>query len=228
MTCPSVRTGVPCRETQANVARYEEESSPNARWPRWRAIEIGQRFGDRDLVAMAIHTEGLALIDVGEVPEGLALLDEAMTAVLAGDPARVFHPDHRLHLIQARLDLSDETRVSGANAVAARGRYALYRMASFPGMCRVNRAACSCLRGAWSEAEAEALLASEEMATLEPSLAAAALNQVGEVRRRTGDAQGAEAGVRPCTRTRRSIRSPVSPSFGWHREGRGGRRPGCA
>ena len=45
-----------------------------------RATEIGQRFGDRDLVALAIHAQGLLLISGGKVAEGMALLDEAMTS----------------------------------------------------------------------------------------------------------------------------------------------------
>ena len=35
-----------------------------------RAIEIAQRFGDRDLLGMAIHTQGLILMDQGRVAEG--------------------------------------------------------------------------------------------------------------------------------------------------------------
>jgi hypothetical protein len=50
-----------------------------------RATEIAQRFGDRDLLGMAIHSEGLILIDLGRVAEGVALLDEAMTSVVAGE-----------------------------------------------------------------------------------------------------------------------------------------------
>ena len=177
---------------EANVARYEGELDRTLAAAR-RAIEIGQRFGDRDLVAMAIHTEGLALIDVGEVPEGLALLDEAMTAVLAGDLSPYFTGIIYCNLIQACLELSDVRRAGEWSDAARVWCDALQPDAPFPGMCRVNRAEVARLRGAWSEAEAEALLASEEMATLEPGLAAAALNQVGEVRRRTGDVEGAEA-----------------------------------
>jgi DNA-binding CsgD family transcriptional regulator len=177
---------------EANVARFAGELDRTLASAR-RAIEIGQRFGDRNLVAMAIHTEGLALIDAGEVPEGLALLDEAMTAVLAGDLSPYFTGIIYCNLIQACLELSDVRRAGEWSDAARVWCDALQPDAPFPGMCRVNRAEVARLRGAWPEAEAEALLASEEMATLEPGLAAAALNQVGEVRRRTGDVDGAEA-----------------------------------
>jgi hypothetical protein len=42
------------------------------------AAEIGERFGDADLLALAIHEQGCALIQQERVEEGLGLLDEAM------------------------------------------------------------------------------------------------------------------------------------------------------
>ena len=42
---------------------------------------IGERFGDRDLFAMALHAEGHMLVRAGHVREGLALLDESMVVV---------------------------------------------------------------------------------------------------------------------------------------------------
>ena len=49
------------------------------------AAEIGERFGDADLFALAAHGQGYMLIKDGQVKEGLGLLDEAMVAVTAGE-----------------------------------------------------------------------------------------------------------------------------------------------
>ena len=49
------------------------------------AAAIGERFGDADLFALALHAQGTALIKWGRVDEGLALLDEAMVAVTADE-----------------------------------------------------------------------------------------------------------------------------------------------
>jgi DNA-binding CsgD family transcriptional regulator len=59
-------------------------------------------------------------------------------------------------------------------------------------MCRVNRAEVARLRGSWAESETEAVRASAELEDVDPALAASALAQVGEIRRRTGDLAGAE------------------------------------
>jgi len=53
-----------------------------------QAAEIGDRFGDPDLIALARHSRGRVLIRMGEVQDGVRLLDEAMIAVDAGECRR--------------------------------------------------------------------------------------------------------------------------------------------
>src|SRR5689334_21008720 len=49
------------------------------------AAEAGRRFGDADLCALAMHTQGEFLISVGKSAEGLRLIDEVMLAVSSGE-----------------------------------------------------------------------------------------------------------------------------------------------
>ncbi|HEX6843523.1 MAG TPA: LuxR C-terminal-related transcriptional regulator, partial [Actinomycetota bacterium] len=148
--------------------------------------------GDRGLVAMAIHTEGLALIDAGRIPEGIALMDEAMTDVLGGDLSPYFTGVIYCNLIEACLGLDDVRRAGEWSDAARVWCDALEPGTPFTSMCRVNRAEVARLRGAWAEAQAEAELATRELERIEPGVAASAFLQLGEIRRRRGDLEGAD------------------------------------
>ena len=50
-----------------------------------QVTSFGERFGDKDLTTLGLHGQGRSLIRLGKTAEGLALLDEAMIAVTAGE-----------------------------------------------------------------------------------------------------------------------------------------------
>lgn len=50
-----------------------------------RALELAREFGDTDLEVRAIAESGLALISLGRIADGVAQLDEASAAVMAGE-----------------------------------------------------------------------------------------------------------------------------------------------
>jgi DNA-binding CsgD family transcriptional regulator len=155
------------------------------------AARIGRRFGNQSLIALAIHVHGLVLIAQGQVIEGMALLDEAMTSVLAGELTPHFTGILYCSVLEACLDVADLRRAGEWNEAARAWCASLPPEAPFTGLCRVSRAQVADLRGAWSEAEAEALLVSHEQA-LNPTAAARAFYETGEIRRRIGDVAGAE------------------------------------
>jgi DNA-binding CsgD family transcriptional regulator len=167
------------RESDEAVARAE------------RATEVGLRFGDPDLVAMGIHLHGLGLIDAGRVAEGMALLDEAMTSVVAGELGTYFTGVVYCNVIAACLEVSDVGRLGEWNEAARQWCDSLPADAPFPTICRVNRAEAASLRGAWPEAEAEATRATREV-QFNPRVAARAFYETGEIRRRIGNLAGAE------------------------------------
>ena len=50
-----------------------------------RALELARRIGDSDLEAAALSHVGLARVSQGQVEEGMAVLDEAITVAVAGE-----------------------------------------------------------------------------------------------------------------------------------------------
>jgi hypothetical protein len=71
--------------------------------------EIGERFGDQDLVAMALMEQGHALVKQGRKEQGLRLVDETMVAVTAGGAVA----DRRRHrLLQHDRVLSRRVRAA--------------------------------------------------------------------------------------------------------------------
>jgi DNA-binding CsgD family transcriptional regulator len=157
-----------------------------------RAIAIGQRYGDANLVGMSIHLEGLSLIDLGRIAEGMAMLDEAMALVIAGELDAYFTGIVYCAVISACLELNDLGRAAEWSDASRPWYEALPPNSPFPGMCRVNRAEVASLRGALPEAEAEARGAVTQLLEVDPGLAAPAFHQLGEILRRSGDHAGAE------------------------------------
>jgi DNA-binding CsgD family transcriptional regulator len=176
---------------EATVARVSGELD-EAMTLAERATQIGQSFGNRDLLAMAIHTQGLVLIADGRVPEGVALLDEAMTSVVAGELSNYATGAVYCNVLEACLGLADVRRAGEWSEAARAWCESLPPVSPYPGLCRIYRAEVANLRGAWSEAEAEASRASEELMSFSPIAAAEAFYATGEIRRRIGNFAGAE------------------------------------
>src|SRR5205814_1024697 len=74
------------------------------------ALAIGQRFGDPDLMALARQAQGRSLIKLGRVAEGVALLDEAMVAVTAGEIKPMITGDIYCSVIDACSEIFDLRR----------------------------------------------------------------------------------------------------------------------
>src|SRR5919109_2146645 len=129
---------------------------------------------------MGVNLQGLALIDAGRVREGLALLDEAMTSVVAGELGPFYTGVVYCQVIEACLQLSDVARLREWNEAAKEWCDSLPPDAPFPAICRVNRAEPASLRGAWPEAEAEASRATREL-RFNPRAAARAFYETGEI-----------------------------------------------
>ncbi len=156
-------------------------------------LSIGVRTGSADIEALGLQDKGRVLVAMGEVDDGLALLDEAIVAAVGGNlnpyPTAIVYCNATV----ACQDLADYRRAVEF-AEAARQWCDRQAITGFPGMCRVRRAEVTRLRGSWAEAETEARQACVELQDFCLDYAGEGFYQVGEIRLRMGDlAASAEA-----------------------------------
>lgn len=157
-----------------------------------RILEIGTRFGDRDLQAYGLIGQGMTLIAQGKVDEGLAAVDEATVAAVGGDLTPIATGNIYCITIDVCRDLADYGRVGEWTEAASRW-CERQSVPGFPGICRVHRAEIMRLRGSLGDAELEARRSTEELTTfgLLP-FAGAGFHEIGEIRLRMGDLDAAE------------------------------------
>jgi DNA-binding CsgD family transcriptional regulator len=157
-----------------------------------RMQDLGRRFGDDSLVALGVFFEGRALVKQARVHEGLAFLDEAMLAALSDNLKPMWTGAIYCGLLDACHELFDLRRAREWTEATRRWCAPLPVASLYPGICRVHSAEILAGRGAWEQAEAEALEACTDMAGIDVFVVAAGYYEVGEIRRRRGDLAGAE------------------------------------
>ena len=155
-----------------------------------RALEIARRVGDTDLEALALQDRGRALVALGQVREGMALIDEPMTAATAELSPRT--TGRAYCNMMSTCELLGDVGRAAEWFDAAHGWSEPYTGSGYPGICRVHRAGILRLKGSLKEAEHEARRATEELADFLADVAGEAFYELGEIRLRMGDLPGAE------------------------------------
>ena len=160
-----------------------------------KTVEIGSRFGDRNLLALGLHDQGSALVRKGDAETGLALIEEATVAAVSGELSPYATGIVYCGVIAASRDVADLARAGNWTEAAQRwcDRQAI---SGFPGVCRVSQAEVMRLRGSWTEAEEAIVIAVAELNEFAPSVAATAFYELGELRLRMGDFAAAEEAFR--------------------------------
>ena len=165
------------------------------------AAEIGGRFGDRDLFALALHAQGHMLIQGGRVREGLGLLDEAMVAATAEDVSPIVTGLVYCGVILACQDVYEVRRAREWTAALSRWCEQQPEMVAFTGRCLVHRAEILQLGGSWPDALAEAQRAGRRFVETRNPAAAVAHYRRGELLRLQGDFDAAEEAYREASRS---------------------------
>jgi DNA-binding CsgD family transcriptional regulator len=161
---------------------------------------IAERFGDPELFALALHTQGHFLILGNRVAEGLGLLDEAMVAVTTGKVSPIATGIVYCGVIMGCQAAFEPRRAQEWTAVLTRWCERQPDMVAFSGRCHVHRAEIMHLKGDWAQALEEARCAERRAAQGRHRLALAeAAYLQGEVHRLRGDTSAAEAAYREAS-----------------------------
>jgi ATP/maltotriose-dependent transcriptional regulator MalT len=165
------------------------------------AAEVGRRFGDADLVALATHAQGLFLIDLGQIHEGLGLLDEAMLTVTSGEVSPMPTGIVYCGAIGGCRVAFEPRRAQEWTAALHGWCERQPDMLAFTGDCFVHRGELMELHGAWADALAELDRASARATRAgNVRVAAQAAYRRGEILRLQGDLPGAERAYREAAR----------------------------
>ena len=159
-----------------------------------QVTDYGRRFGDADLTANGLNAQGRMLIYTGHVPEGLALLDEAMVGISTGDVSPIVAGEIYCSLIEACQEVSDYGRAAEWTSALTRWVEDQPELVRFTGQCALHRGQIMRVRGALTEAVSEFEAAVERYrAAGQFAPAGLACGEHGDVLRILGDHQGAQA-----------------------------------
>ena len=179
------------------IQRIVQGDAPAAHDVFSQAAELANRFADRDLAALACHGRGRALIRMGRIPEGVALLDEAMAAVVAGDVAPVLAGDIYCSVLEACHEILDVRRAHEWTTCLSEWCASQPDLVRYRGECLIYRAEIRQMRGAWTDAEHDAQEACALLSSPEPRPAVgAAFYRLGEIHRLRGEFRKAEEAYR--------------------------------
>ena len=161
-----------------------------------RAGKVASRFADRELATVARMSAGRIRIYLGEVAEGLTMLDAAVVSIEAGELSPFATGDAWCTVIDACAELSDVIRCRSWTTSMQRWCDAQQELVLYRGHCLIHAAEVLLVLGRWREGVEEARRACDRLAGPVPSALGAAACLEADLLRLLGDADGAERAYR--------------------------------
>lgn len=170
-----------------------------------RAEEVADRFAEVDLRALARLGQGQTLVEMTEADQGLAVLDEVMVGVQAGEVSPIPSGIIYCAVIDACRKVFDLRRAQEWTDALSHWCDTQPDLVPFRGQCLVHRSQILQLHGDWPDALDEAVRACQRLSepTLQPAVGAA-YYQLAEVHRLRGELVDAEEAYRLASQHGRS------------------------
>ena len=160
------------------------------------AERIGERFADADLTSLARQGRGRVLVALGRVAEGVALFDEVMVAVTAGELTAIVSGVVYCSVISACFEMLDFRRAQDWTDALTGWCEAQPGLVPYRGECLAHRAQIFLLRGRWPEALDEAQRAYDALVAAKGPGQGTAAYALAELHRLHGDIPAAEGAYR--------------------------------
>lgn len=169
-----------------------------------QAEEIAEQCGDLDLAMFARLGRGWSLILQQHVPEGMALLDEVMVAVVAGELSPILTGIFYCSTIELCQSVFDLRRAWEWTGALSRWCAVQPDLVPFRGNCLVHRCEIFQLHGAWPDA-LDAARRACDLLSPPPTWDSlgSAYYQLGEIHRLRGEFVLAETAYRQASRAGR-------------------------
>ena len=158
------------------------------------AAEIGERFGDADLVWLARDEQGRALVRQGRIDEGMALVSEVLAVVRSGCLSPIVSGIIYCNTIDFCRDAGEIRHTRAWTDALDAWCQARPQMVAHNGLCLVHRAEMLQLQGDWRRALTEAMAAADRFTrgVLNQIALGKAHYRQGEIHRLKGDMAEAE------------------------------------
>jgi DNA-binding CsgD family transcriptional regulator len=164
------------------------------------AGEIAERLADPDAAMFARLCRGYALILQGRIPEGMALLDEVMVSVTAGEVAPILAGIAYCQVIALCQAVFELRRAREWTEALTRWCDSQPDLVPFRGNCLVHRCEIFQLQGAWTDALDSARRACEWLAGPPAwDTLGSAYYQLAEIQRLRGELAEAEESYRQAS-----------------------------
>ncbi|MEZ5115057.1 MAG: LuxR C-terminal-related transcriptional regulator [Candidatus Nanopelagicales bacterium] len=159
-----------------------------------QVTDCGRRYDEPDLLALGLHAEGRLRVMSGQVGEGLRVMDEALTGVMAGQVTPITAGRVYCSTIEACQDVSDFDRAGQWTHALTTWCDEQPGLVAFTGQCATHRGQLLRLHGAYAEAVEELGRAVDRYRAAggDPALALSHY-ELGETYRLLGDYPAAEA-----------------------------------